>query len=54
MVENVGRLARRHLITFVTLRDPQLDETAGARPVSRDALAVRSWPTASSASATWC
>jgi uncharacterized protein (DUF58 family) len=34
MVENLERLARRHLVVFVTLRDPALAELAGARPAS--------------------
>ncbi|MFV1957950.1 MAG: DUF58 domain-containing protein [Planctomycetota bacterium] len=38
MVENVGRLARRHLVTFVTLRDPGLEETIAAPPTSRGSL----------------
>jgi uncharacterized protein (DUF58 family) len=32
MIENLGRLARRHLVLFVTLRDPSLDRIAGRRP----------------------
>jgi uncharacterized protein (DUF58 family) len=32
MVENAGRLARRHLVLFVALRDASLVETAGQRP----------------------
>jgi uncharacterized protein (DUF58 family) len=32
MVENLDRLARRHLVLCVTLRDPHLDEVAGAEP----------------------
>jgi uncharacterized protein (DUF58 family) len=34
MIENTARLARRHLVTFVTLRDPHLDETIRAVPMS--------------------
>lgn len=32
MVENIEHLARRHLIVFVALRDPELDALAEARP----------------------
>ncbi|MHC4547662.1 MAG: DUF58 domain-containing protein [Planctomycetota bacterium] len=32
MIENLGRLARRHLVLFVTLRDPSLGRIAGRRP----------------------
>lgn len=32
MTENLGRLARRHLVLFVTLRDPSLDGIAGQPP----------------------
>jgi uncharacterized protein (DUF58 family) len=32
MTENLGRLARRHLVLFVTLRDPSLDRIADRRP----------------------
>jgi uncharacterized protein (DUF58 family) len=32
MLENLDRLARRHLVVFVTLRDPTLGDIAGARP----------------------
>lgn len=38
MLENVGRLARRHVVVFVALRDPGLAEIASARP--GDALAL--------------
>lgn len=34
MVENVGRLARRHVVVLVALRDPLLPAVAGARPDS--------------------
>jgi len=34
MLENVGRLARRHRVLFVTLRDPELAALAGAEPRS--------------------
>jgi uncharacterized protein (DUF58 family) len=34
MIENLDRLARRHLIVFVTLRDPGLDELAARAPES--------------------
>ncbi len=32
MVENLGRLARKQLVLFVALRDPELDHLVGARP----------------------
>lgn len=38
MIENLARLSRRHLVLFVTLRDPALDGIAHARPTSLDAL----------------
>jgi uncharacterized protein (DUF58 family) len=34
MLENLDRLARRHLVVFVTLRDPGLDAVAAAPPRS--------------------
>jgi uncharacterized protein (DUF58 family) len=38
MLENVDRLARRHLVVFVALRDPSLERTAAAEPASSLAL----------------
>jgi uncharacterized protein (DUF58 family) len=38
MIENVTRLARRHLVLFVAVKDPQLDTRARARPRTLDAL----------------
>jgi uncharacterized protein (DUF58 family) len=38
MVENLARLSRRHLVFFVTLRDPSLERMAHARPASLDDL----------------
>jgi len=38
MLENLARLSRRHMILFVTLRDPRLDEVVSARPDSLDAV----------------
>jgi len=38
MIENLVRLSRRHLVLFVTLRDPGLGAIAGAAPHSADAL----------------
>jgi uncharacterized protein (DUF58 family) len=32
MIDNVHRLSRRHLVVFVTLRHPQLDQIANAAP----------------------
>lgn len=34
MIENLDRLARRHLVVFVTLRDPSLGELAARAPVA--------------------
>lgn len=39
MVENVGRLASRHVILFVTLRDPVLTDAMERRPRDLDGLA---------------
>jgi uncharacterized protein (DUF58 family) len=36
MVRNVGHLARRHLVVFVALRDPALEEARNASPGSLD------------------
>lgn len=36
MVENLNRLSRRHLVVFVTFRDPELDRIALAPPRSVD------------------
>jgi len=38
MIENVTRLARRHLVLFVAVKDPSLDARATARPRSLDNL----------------
>ena len=38
MVDNVQRLSRRHLVVFVTLRDPTLEAIAAAPPVTLEAL----------------
>jgi uncharacterized protein (DUF58 family) len=38
MVENVTRLARRHLVLFVAVKDPSLDTRALARPRTLDTL----------------
>ncbi|MFI5403833.1 MAG: DUF58 domain-containing protein, partial [Planctomycetota bacterium] len=38
MIENLARMSRRHLVLFVTLRDPALDAIAHARPVTLDLL----------------
>jgi uncharacterized protein (DUF58 family) len=32
MLDNLDRLARRHLVVFVTLRDPSMGELTGAAP----------------------
>jgi len=39
MVENVGRLAARHVILFVTLRDPVLADAVERRPSDLESLA---------------
>ncbi len=38
MIENVTRLARRHLVLFVAVKDPSLEARALARPRTLDAL----------------
>ncbi|HEX5137198.1 MAG TPA: DUF58 domain-containing protein [Planctomycetota bacterium] len=38
MIDNLARLSRRHLVLFVTLRDPELVEMAHARPAALDVL----------------
>jgi len=38
MIDNVTRLARRHLVLFVAVRDPSLETRALARPRSLDVL----------------
>ena len=38
MIENVSRLARRHLVLFVAVKDPSLDTRALARPRNLDVL----------------
>ena len=38
MIENVSRLARRHLVLFVAVKDPNLDKRALARPRTLDTL----------------
>jgi uncharacterized protein (DUF58 family) len=38
MIENVTRLARRHLVMFVAVKDPSLDTRALAAPRSLDLL----------------
>lgn len=38
MIENVTRLARRHLVLFVAVKDPSLDKRALARPRDLDML----------------
>jgi uncharacterized protein (DUF58 family) len=39
MLENLDRLARRHLVVFVTLRDPELETLAAQPPRSVDRIA---------------
>ncbi len=38
MIDNLARMSRRHLVLFVTLRDPALGDIAHERPTSLDAL----------------
>ncbi|HEY4241905.1 MAG TPA: DUF58 domain-containing protein [Kofleriaceae bacterium] len=38
MIDNITRLARRHLVLFVAVRDPSLETRALARPRSLDAM----------------
>lgn len=38
MIENLARLSRRHLVLFVTLRDPSLERIARERPNTLDRL----------------
>ncbi|HXS83732.1 MAG TPA: DUF58 domain-containing protein [Methylomirabilota bacterium] len=40
MMENVARLVRRHVVVFVTLRDPGLDRATRQAPDSLDALSA--------------
>lgn len=40
LIENIGILARRHLIIFVTLRDPELHELVAKPPDSMDGVAA--------------
>ena len=40
MVENIGILARRHLVLFVTLRDPELERLADRAPDDLEGVAT--------------
>lgn len=40
LIENIGILARRHLVIFVTLRDPELQEMVARAPESMDGVAT--------------
>ncbi len=40
MIENIGLLAKRHLIVFVTLRDPELEAMADHPPEDLDGVAT--------------
>ena len=40
MVESLGRVARKHLVLFVTMEDSELAALQGAEPASLDALAT--------------
>ncbi|MEJ8561932.1 DUF58 domain-containing protein [Yoonia sp. GPGPB17] len=39
LIENIGILARRHLLIFVTLRDPELEQMVAKAPESMDGVA---------------
>ena len=39
LIENIGILARRHLVIFVTLRDPELEAMVAKAPESMDGVA---------------
>ena len=40
LIENIGILARRHLVIFVTLRDPDLQDMVATPPDSMDGVAA--------------
>lgn len=40
MIENIGILARRHLVVFVTIRDPDLEATVDQPPADLDGVAT--------------
>lgn len=40
MIENIGILARRHLVVFVTIRDPDLEATVDQAPEDLDGVAT--------------
>ena len=40
MIENIGILARRHLVVFVTIRDPDLEATVDQAPDDLDGVAT--------------
>ena len=40
LIENIGILARRHLVIFVTMRDPQLEALTGRPPADMDGVAT--------------
>ena len=55
MLENVTRLAQKHLVIFVTLQDPAFAEDRGAAPGAAAGRDRKRWsPTISSGSARWC
>ena len=39
LIENIGILARRHLVIFVTMRDPQLEALTGEPPADMAGVA---------------
>ncbi|MEL6684421.1 MAG: DUF58 domain-containing protein [Pseudomonadota bacterium] len=39
LIENIGILARRHLVIFVTLRDPEMEQMVAQAPQSMDGVA---------------
>ena len=40
MIENIGLLAKRHLVVFVTIRDPELEAIADHPPKDLDGVAI--------------
>ena len=41
MIENIGILSRRHLVVFVTIRDPELEATVDQAPDDLDGVVTR-------------
>lgn len=40
MIENIGRLAARHVVLFVTMADMELEDMAAAEPADMQELAI--------------